>query len=153
VRGRSQRTPQKRAALLDAVVEFGGNVKRACESADIARTTVYGWSKDDPQFKADLEEAIQRGADLLEDEARRRAHDGVDEPVFYQGEQCGVIRKYSDTLLIFLLKGAKPERYRERYGHEIAGPNGQPLSIGVGVVLELPANGRDANPGPKPDTS
>jgi hypothetical protein len=27
----------------------------------------------------------------------------------------GVIREYSDTLLIFLLKGLRPAKYRERY--------------------------------------
>jgi len=34
--------------------------------------------------------------------------------VFHQGKVCGGIRKYSDTLLIFLLKAAYPEKYRER---------------------------------------
>ena len=57
---------------------------------------------------------MENAADLLEEEARRRAHDGVDEPVWFQGVQCGTVRKYSDTLLIFLLKGAKPDKYRER---------------------------------------
>jgi hypothetical protein len=37
--------------------------------------------------------------------------------VFYQGQQFATVRKYSDTLLIFLLKGRKPERYRERVEH------------------------------------
>jgi hypothetical protein len=37
--------------------------------------------------------------------------------VFYQGIQTATVRKYSDTLLIFLLKGRKPERYRERVEH------------------------------------
>jgi hypothetical protein len=37
--------------------------------------------------------------------------------VFYQGQMCATVRKYSDTLLIFLLKGRKPERYREQVEH------------------------------------
>lgn len=49
----------------------------------------------------------------LEDEAHRRAFEGVDKPVFYQGDECGTIREYSDTLAIFLLKAHNPEKYRE----------------------------------------
>ena len=43
--------------------------------------------------------------DALEAEARRRAVEGVRKPVFYQGVICGWVGEYSDTLLIFLLKG------------------------------------------------
>ena len=32
-----------------------------------------------------------------------------------KGQAGGTVREYSDTLLIFLLKGMKPEKYRERY--------------------------------------
>ena len=46
------------------------------------------------------EDAIQQ----LELEARRRAFEGFDKPVFHAGEQCGLIRQYSDVLLMFLLK-------------------------------------------------
>jgi hypothetical protein len=31
------------------------------------------------------------------------------------GRQVGSIREYSDMLLIFLLKGLRPAKYRERY--------------------------------------
>ena len=46
-------------------------------------------------------------------------------PVYYQGKEVGQIRKFSDTLLIFLLKGARPETYRER--HEHTGKHGGPI--------------------------
>lgn len=49
---------------------------------------------------------------MLVDEARRRAHDGWDEPVWHQGEQVGLVRKYDSTMLIFLIKRHFPE-YRE----------------------------------------
>ena len=61
------------------------------------------------------------GAEALEDEATRRAAEGVDEPVFHQGAQVGTIRKYSDTLAIFLLKGAMPEKYRDNAKLELSG--------------------------------
>jgi hypothetical protein len=62
--------------------------------------------------------AKEMAADRLEEEAWRRAVDGVEEPVgFYRGEPGAYVRRYSDTLLIFLLKGLRPEKYRERYEH------------------------------------
>ncbi|MHC5536960.1 hypothetical protein ACYOEI_01645 [Singulisphaera rosea] len=58
--------------------------------------------------------------DTLESEARRRALDGVEKPVFYRGQKCGAIREYSDALLMFLMKAARPERFRESYdAHKI----------------------------------
>ena len=41
----------------------------------------------------------------------------------YKGQAGGTVRRYSDTLLIFLLKGLKPEVYRERL--EVQGTLGQ----------------------------
>jgi hypothetical protein len=35
--------------------------------------------------------------------------------------------EYSDTLLIFLLKGIRPEKYRERFEH--SGPEGGPIEF------------------------
>ena len=35
--------------------------------------------------------------------------------MFYKGAVCGHVRRYSDTLLMFLLKAHRPEKYRERY--------------------------------------
>ena len=52
-------------------------------------------------------------ADALEQEARRRALEGVEEPVFCRGERVGVIRRYSDALLILLLKAKRPEQFRD----------------------------------------
>lgn len=51
----------------------------------------------------------------LEAEAVRRASEGTLKPTgWHKGEPSGYIREYSDILLIFLLKGAKPEKYAER---------------------------------------
>jgi hypothetical protein len=53
------------------------------------------------------------GVAALEDEARRRAYEGWEEPVWHKGVNCGTVRKFSDTLLIVLLKAHMPEKYRE----------------------------------------
>jgi hypothetical protein len=67
--------------------------------------------------------------DLLEKECVRRALVGWKEPVYQGGKELGTIRKFSDNLLIFLLKGKRPEVFRER--HELTGVNGAPLPPAV----------------------
>lgn len=103
----------KKTAMLTALA-LTGNVTAAAKKAKVGRRTHYEWVEQDPEYKAAVADAMEEAADLMEEEARRRGADGVLEPVFHQGKRCGTIRKYSDTLLIFLLKGARPEKYRER---------------------------------------
>lgn len=91
-----------------------GNVSAACKRAKIARTTAYEDRSADPLFAAAWDEALEIATEALELEARRRAHTGVLEPVFQGGALVGKVRRYSDTLLIFLLKAHKPEMYTDR---------------------------------------
>lgn len=103
----------KKAAVIAAYKETC-SVTKACLTADVHRRNHYDWLKFDPEYKAAFEASKDEACHALEDEAVRRAREGYDEPVFHKGEQCGVIRKYSDTLLIFLMKGAMPEKYADR---------------------------------------
>lgn len=105
---------QKRAAFLEAF-ELIGNVSDAAAAAGISRTTHYEWLNTDAAYAAAFADAREGAADRLEREAVRRARDGVAEPVFHKGEVVGHVQRYSDTLLIFLLKGLRPEKYRERF--------------------------------------
>lgn len=142
-------------AFLSALRETGV-VRAACESSGVGRQTVYDLRNRDPEFAARWEEAMEDAADLLEQEAIRRARVGTREPVIYQGKPCGVwvndanevvpegtpgsrliplaVTKYSDTLLIFLLKGIRPEKYRD------TAPADTGDALGA-VVRELIADG------------
>ena len=106
-------TPKKRQEFLSALAEMGF-VYRAAEAAGISRAWVFELRKSDPEFAAGWKAALDEYAEKLEAEADRRAYEGVDEPVFYKGKECGKVRKYSDTLLIFRLKALRPEVYAER---------------------------------------
>jgi hypothetical protein len=123
------RNPKKRA-FLAALIESGGNIRRAAQLANVSYAAPYTkqWKEDD-EFQVAYERAREMGADHLEAEAIRRAYDGVSEPVgFYMGEPSTYVRKYSDTLLIFLLKGARPAKYAER--HRVAGDEtGPPIQV------------------------
>lgn len=125
------RTPNwrgKQAAFLTALAE-GLTISGAAKQAGIPRGTVYHWRDADPDFAHAWNEAEDAGADLLEDEALRRAVLGLVEPVYYGGKEVGEVRKYSDTLLVFLLKARRPDKYRERMSTELSGPNGTALSL------------------------
>jgi hypothetical protein len=106
-------TPKKRELFLSALSK-GASVAKAAAAAKMTRQGFYKARKNDDDFARDWDEAVESGADILEDEALRRAKDGTLKPVFHQGVQVGSVREYSDTLMIFLLKGRRPEKYRDK---------------------------------------
>lgn len=91
-----------------------GIVGAACKKAKIGRTTAYKVREEDAEFKAAWDAAVDDAADEMESEAWRRGNKGVLKPIYQGGKQVGTVREYSDTLLIFMLKGARPEKYRDR---------------------------------------
>lgn len=109
---RTKRTQEKDARFFNGL-RAGLSVTAAAAQAPYKRRTLYEWREADDEFRAEWDAALEEGTDLLEDEALRRAMHGNDRPVFHQGEQCGVVREYSDTLTIFLLKARRPEKYRD----------------------------------------
>ena len=112
--------PQQRAFL--AAFRETGNVRLACQAAKVGRSSHYRWSEEDPSYQRAFEMAKQDAADILEAEAQRRAVEGVEKPTgWYRGQAGGKIREYSDLLLIFLLKGLRPDVYRERQEIELRG--------------------------------
>lgn len=109
----------------------------ACRLLDISRTAVHEHKHADPEFAAKLEAAWEEGTQTLEEEARRRAHDGVvkEKGVYHNGEMVGmqVETEYSDTLLMFLLKSRRPDIYRERTDTRHSGPDGEPLTFTLSI--------------------
>lgn len=120
------RHPKKRA-FLTAFAKVG-TVTHAAEIAGVNRDTHRIWLQKDPEYAAAFERAKDAFADLLEKVALERATEGWEEPVFQGGKEVGRVRKFSNTLLIFLLKGLRPDKYRERYEQKIVG-GGDPVSV------------------------
>lgn len=134
-------TPKKGSPPVDWQERFltelaaTGNVSHSARVALVDRRTIYTHRQSDPAFAAAWLEAVDESNDLLEAEARRRAVEGVNEPVVHQGKIAGTwidhegrpcsphdegakfvpvtVKKYSDTLLIFLLNGNRPEKFRQ----------------------------------------
>jgi hypothetical protein len=122
------RTPEKAIAFC-AVLAETGIVMRALEGAGISRNAAYSWRRDDPEFAAAWERALEIGITALEDEVHRRAFEGVLEPIYHQGEQCGEVRKHSDVLSMFLLKAHRPAKYRDNARMELTGADGGAVEI------------------------
>ena len=107
-------TPKKKTQFLDALA-LTGNVRQAAKAVGFSANRFYVHRRQDPTFAQAWEETMEQAMDtVLEPEAIRRTVEGVEKPVYHQGRQVGTVREYSDTLLIFLLKGWKSERYTER---------------------------------------
>ncbi|SEB24778.1 terminase [Paraburkholderia sartisoli] len=120
-------TPEKLTAFLTILADTA-NVTAAANAIGVARQTVYAWRESDAEFAAAWQRAEKLGVEGMKDEVKRRAFDGVDEPVFYQGAECGTIRKYSDTLAMFLIKAHDPA-YRDSSRVDIGNADGKPFEI------------------------
>lgn len=103
-----------------------GNVSKALTAAHAARSWIYWRRETDVEFADAFERARRCGLEVLKDEAHRRAYEGVLEPLTYQGEVFDHVRKYSDVLLMFLIKQADPT-YRDRVNVDIANEAGRPF--------------------------
>lgn len=115
--GDVRRIKAQRAAFLEAYAR-GGRIKDAADEAGVDRTTILRWRREDPDFAKLVADAEELGTQLLEDEAYRRAFAGVEEAVHYKGEVVDHVTKYSDLLLIFLLKARLPKKYRDNVSVE-----------------------------------
>lgn len=127
--GGDTKGPAWHRAFLDAF-EDTGLVHKACELAGIGRATAYRHKQSHEDFALAWHDIEEKTTDAMEREAYRRGAQGMDKPIFYKGEQVATVREYSDTLLMFMLKSRKPEKYREQYDLRHSGkidmPTGAP---------------------------
>lgn len=101
------------------------------------------------EYRRAFEAAHEEAIDYLEAEARRRAVEGTDRPVFYQGRQVGTVTEYSDHLLMFLLRGALPDKYAERTKTEHSGNLGLQHGPFAGMTLDEIAEGAELDDTPE----
>lgn len=144
-------TPAREARLRKATMERilaalrdGSSITQAAEQAGTSRQQIRLWREAHEDFAAAFQDAYESGTDLLEDEARRRGQDGWDEPVFFRGDECGTIRRYSDTLLLRTLEARRPERWRANARIEHAGDGGGPIAVDLRGLRDVLASRLDA---------
>lgn len=118
---------QIQETFLEAFMQYG-NLTMACKAADIKRWTIYDWRDTDEVFGKRYREAEEIVNDTIRQEIFRRAVEGVNKPMHFQGQlvqrkvvdengkehyEDVTVKDYSDTLLIFLAKSRMPE-FRDR---------------------------------------
>lgn len=88
-------TPERREAFLRILAQ-GSSVAAAARTIGMSRGHMYLLRKTDEQFARDWDQAVEEGTDILEDVAVERAKNG------------------SDSLLVFLLKGRRREKWGDK---------------------------------------
>jgi YD repeat-containing protein len=134
-----------RAPFLEAFARTL-TVTDACKEVGISRPAAYDERRKNPDFAAAWAQVEEATTEWLEREALRRAAEGWVERGTYDenGNLVGeFVRKFSDTLLIFMLKARRPETYREnvfvqqsgtiQHNHEVSVLDGQqPVEVDAG---------------------
>lgn len=127
----SKRTP---AIEFCELVQKTGSITTACAEIKkhYPRLKLSSQVIDDyriliPSFSEQLDFAIELFNAKLEEAAIERAVEGYDEPVFYQGMECGTKKKYSDDLLKFLMQANNPGKY----GKADSKTNSQPIVVQI----------------------
>jgi hypothetical protein len=131
----------KKQAMLKAIEVSGGSITAAAEAAGCSTDSHYIWLKNDPLYAELYEVYHHRSTQTLITEAIRRATEGQQEPILYQGKQVigpdgkPLFKTFkSDNLIMFLLKQRDPT-FRDNYIHNVGiwGKSGQ-----VNLVFNIP---------------
>ena len=100
-------TNDQQQQFLTALV-MTGIVSDAAKAAGINRSTVYRYRAQHKSFAEDWDHAKDDATDRLAGVAIQRAVNGIEEVRYFKGEPIGTVRRYSDQLLMFLLRAYRP---------------------------------------------
>src|SRR5437868_39651 len=99
----------------------------ATKSARVSYNTFQLHRRNDPEFAAQIREAEAQGAELLHYACFQRAVEGNLEPVYFQGQVVGHIRKFDTRLQIEFLRARMPELFKT--------PGVAPININTGQQI------------------
>lgn len=122
------------APFLESLADTG-IVTDACRVAGISTGHAYHCKRTDGDFRAAWEQAIEDSADTLEREARRRAVQGIEEPVVYQGQLTPVWLRDASGQIV-------EESYKLDKPIAVGGPGGVEITHGKRPVQALDPDGR-----------
>lgn len=111
--------PRKRIFLI-AMCEYP-NDTRAAAIAGVSPMAAWIWKNNSPEYQSAYAQAREVGLRNMEAEVQRRAFEGVEKGVWYQGERVGSEVDYSDSLAMFFLKGNMPDVYKDRFEGKVEG--------------------------------
>ncbi len=131
-------TRKLQARFLDLFRRLG-IVAPCARQAGIARDTVYQWLNRYPAFAAKFTDALESALDDAEAEVVRRGVVGWEEGVWHRGERVGSERRYSDGLLLALLKARRPRVWAPPMQAELTGMIGVSVEVVQTAISRLPA--------------
>lgn len=108
-------TPDRQERFLEQL-SLSGNVRLACRAVSIAPNTAYRWRQSSAEFADGWDRALVSARAAVEQVLADRALNGIEEPVFYHGEEIARRRRYSDRLLLAHL--ARLDALAERIEHQ-----------------------------------
>jgi hypothetical protein len=141
IRTHSQTTKER--AFLRLFAETG-NIGKAFDTLGMHRSNHFHWLRDEA-YAAAFRTAQMMAASKFEDEVYRRAFNGIDKPLVYQGQiskdkngETVTVKEYSDLLAIFALKGLFPDKYRDNQaGVVLQGPTQINITVKDGSQKKL----------------
>ena len=143
-------SPHRRAKFCDQLAHHG-NVRLACRAAGVSPQTAYRARRACADFAACWDAALVLARDVAEQVLADRAINGVEEPVFYHGEEVARRRRYDSRLLLAHLARldakAEAEGAAQLAGHFDAAL--QRLEQGEQVVEPVPAGEAPMRDAPK----
>jgi hypothetical protein len=132
------------ADFLDALSAWG-NVRSAARQAGVSRSTAYRMRRACPRFRAMWDGALLIARPQVEEVLADRALNGVEEIVYYHGEEVAKRVRYSDRLLLahlgrldrlLLDRGAREASYgfEQELEHLLDEPEIEFVSVAAGIA-------------------
>jgi hypothetical protein len=109
------------APYLEELSINGGIKGKAATHAGTNRQRVMEHRERDPEFRALENHAMERSRETAEDEARRRAIEGMENIYTTKDGATRVVRTYSDTILLRLLERQETGSWRQKQQIEHSG--------------------------------
>jgi hypothetical protein len=150
-RARARAAMRWRPRFLKAL-RMSCNWTDSLKAAHVSYNTVKLHERNDPEFAAQLKDAEQEGAELLHSVCWKSAIEGNVEPVFFQGQIVGYIRKYDSRMQIELLRAHMPHLFKTPGSHApvISGDNNKGRICDAAEREKLIAARREALEAMKP---
>lgn len=115
----------------------GWTASRAAIEAGAPRMTFYKLRDNDERFGAAWDAAVEAGTDTMEDEAKRRGVLGYERALHHQGRLTGdKVNEHSDVLLMFMLNGRRPEKFRQNVKVDATVTQGKDFSAALAVATK-----------------
>lgn len=97
----SNNTEQKKRLFIEALQASMGNITKACKSINIDRGSYYGWIKEDPEFKKEVEHCDEYIIDNVESALFKQIKEGnTTATIFYlktKAKHRGYVERIENT--------------------------------------------------------